>query len=267
VITDPSAAPPGYTGTAGGTGSGATNTSAQVFYLYDRPCGNGVDDDDYPSEHPTHSTAQTSPSSSSYSTCQNSNHTLRPDRMWIDPPAGANPPLYKYSSDLTGGAYPGGLAMTRKGATCRANYSAADATNQNVPNKWAVHAWATKRFDEDFHVSGRATVSIHTTTVGGAAGRGLLCATLIERTESGGIASDTTIGSTTFDANWPTTARRLSFTLTVSPEVDIEQNHRLVLVLHLREESANDIAILYDHPSHQSLLEVETTTPITSGSD
>ena len=36
----------------------------------------------------------------------------------------------------------------------------------------------------------------------------------------------------------------------------------LVLVLHLRAESAQDIALLYDHPSYQSLLEVETTTPI-----
>jgi hypothetical protein len=132
-----------------------------------------------------------------------------------------------------------------------------------------VHAWATKRFDADFHVSGRATVSIYTTTLGGLPGRGLLCATLLERTESGGIASDTTIGSTTFDAaSWPTSTRRLNFTFTVSPQVDIDDDHRLVLVLHVRAESANDLAILYDHPTYRSLLEMETTTPIAaSGSD
>jgi hypothetical protein len=58
------------------------------------------------------------------------------------------------------------------------------------------------------------------------------------------------------------TPRRLSFTFTVSPQVDIDVDNQLVLVLHLRSESAQDIALLYDHPSYQSLLEIETTTPI-----
>ena len=48
----------------------------------------------------------------------------------------------------------------------------------------------------------------------------------------------------------------------MSPQVDIDIGNELVLVLHLRSESAQDIALLYDHPSYQSLLEVETTTPI-----
>ena len=46
----------------------------------------------------------------------------------------------------------------------------------------------------------------------------------------------------------------------MSPQVDIDIDNELVL--HLRSESAQDIALLYDHPSYQSLLEVETTTPI-----
>ena len=150
-----------------------------------------------------------------------------------------------------------------KGSTCVANYSAANAANTAVPNKWSVHAWSTNLISGSaFNLSGRATVSLHTTTLGGLAGRGLLCATLIDRTESGGLASDTTIASTIYDiANWPTTVRRVSFTFAVSPR-DIAVGHRLVLVLHVRGESANDIALLYDHPSHQSLLEIETSTPL-----
>ena len=35
-----------------------------------------------------------------------------------------------------------------------------------------------------------------------------------------------------------------------------------MLVLHLRAESAQDLAFLYDHSTYPSLLEVETTTPI-----
>ena len=48
----------------------------------------------------------------------------------------------------------------------------------------------------------------------------------------------------------------------MSPQVDIDVDNQLVLVLHLRAESAQDIALLYDHPSYQSLLEVETSTTI-----
>ncbi len=34
-----------------------------------------------------------------------------------------------------------------------------------------------------------------------------------------------------------------------------------MLVLQVRGESANDLAILYDHPDYKSLLELETSTP------
>jgi hypothetical protein len=267
VIADPSAAPPGYSGTAGGNSSGTgSNTSAQIFYLYDEPCqGEEWDGSQYSApngNHTTRNTAQTGPSGSSNSTCDNSDSTKQPDSMGIQPPPGnSSTPLYQYSSDLAG-TYPGGLAMTRKGNTCRTSYSSADAANAAVPNKWAVHAWNTPEFDSDFHLSGRATVSIWTQTVGTVSGRGFLCATLVERHVSSGVPSDATIGSTTYDvSSWPTTPRRLSFTFTVSP-VDVNQDNQLVLVLHLRAESGQDIALLYDHPSYQSLLEVETTTPI-----
>ena len=35
-----------------------------------------------------------------------------------------------------------------------------------------------------------------------------------------------------------------------------------VAIKIVRAESANDIAILYHHPSYQSLLEIETLTPL-----
>lgn len=268
VISDPSAAPPGYTGTAGGNGSGTgTSTSAQIFYLYDEAC----DDEEWDGSeynaptgsHNTRNTAQIGASPSSNSTCANSDSMKQPDAMGTQPPPGnSSTPLYEYSADLAGD-YLGGLAMMRKGNTCRTSYSSSDSSNTAVPNKWAVHAWTTPEFENDFHLSGRATVSVWTQTLGGVSGRGFLCATLIERHESGGVPSDTTIASTTYDVSaWPATPRRLSFTFTVSPQVDIDDGNQLVLVLHLRDESAQDIALLYDHPSYQSLLEVETTSPL-----
>ena len=273
VITDPSAAPPGFTGTSGGNGSGTgSNTSAQVFYLYDEAC----DDEEWDGSeynaptgsHDTRNTAQTGSSGSSNSTCDNSDSMKQPDAMGIQPPPGnSSTPIYEYSADLAGD-YLGGLAMMRKGNTCRRSYSTSEAAlNPSSPSttgyKFAVHAWNTPQFDEDFHLSGRTTVSIWTQTVGSTSGRGYLCASLVERHVSGGVPSDTVVGSTTYDVSaWPATPRRLSFTFTISPQVDIDDGNELVLVLHLRAESAQDIALLYDHPSYQSLLEVETTTPI-----
>jgi len=71
------------------------------------------------------------------------------------------------------------------------------------------------------------------------------------------------LASTTYDVSaWPASPRRLSFTFTVPQPADIDEDRQLVLVLHLREESAQDVALLYDHPSYQSLLEIETTTPL-----
>jgi prepilin-type N-terminal cleavage/methylation domain-containing protein len=268
VIADPSAAPAGYTGTSGGNPSGGgTNTSAQIFYLYDQPC----DDEDWPDftyvapsgSHNTRSTAQTGPSPASNSTCDNSDPTKQPDFMGtVPPPGNSSTPIYEYSADLAG-SYLGGLAMMRKGTSCQRSYSTSAASDTTVPNKWAIHAWTTPEFEQAFRLSGRATVSVWTQTLGGLSGRGFLCATLVERDVSGGVPTDTTVGSTSYDVSaWPPNPRRLSFTFTISPQVDIDAGNQLVLVLHVRGESAQDIAVLYDHPSYQSLLEVETTTPL-----
>lgn len=267
VIADPSAAPPGYTGTAGGNGSGTgSSTSAQVFYLYDQPC----DDEDWDDfsyvapggSHDTRSTAQTGPSGATNSTCDNDDSAKQPDLMGtVPPPGNTSTPIYEYSADLAGD-YLGGLAMTRKGSSCRSSYSTSEAGNP-ANYKYAVHTWTTPEFEEEFVLSGRATVSIWTETVGAASGRGFMCATLIERHVSGQVPTDTVLGSTTYDVPaWPASPRRLSFTFTVPQPADIDAGRQLVLALHLREESAQDVALLYDHPSYQSLLEVETTTPL-----
>ena len=92
VISDPSAAPPGYTGTAGGNGSGGGSTSAQIFYLYDEAC----DDADWDGSgynaptgsHDTRNTAQVGASPSSNSTCANTDSMKQPDSMGIQPANG-----------------------------------------------------------------------------------------------------------------------------------------------------------------------------------
>ena len=85
------------------------------------------------------------------------------------------------------------------------------------PNMWSVHAWNTPKFATAFKIEGQATVSIFTTTIGGAAGRGLICATVLDRSVSGGVPTDTVLGSGTYDlASWPTDLRRISFSFNVS---------------------------------------------------
>jgi len=181
--------------------------------------------------------------------------------MWSDPPPGdSTTPLYRYSSDLSG-TYDGGLAMKRQGTTCPTTYTLANTTSTTNPSEYSLHAWASNSFSTAFNVNGKVSLSFFTETVGAGTGRGLICATLIDRSQSSGVPTDTTIGSTTFDlASWPTTPTRLSFTFSVTSR-DVAVGHRLVLVLGVRSESANDLVFLYDHPLYPSFFEVATTTP------
>jgi hypothetical protein len=183
----------------------------------------------------------------------------------MDPslPAGpASTPLYAYSTDLAG-AYPGGLAMMRKGSSCSSSYAARDATNTATANQWSTHAWSTNPFTGAFRLDGQVTVSLFTTSIGATAGRGVICASLIDRSVTGGASQDRALGSFVFDVDqWPTTPRRLTFTFKLSQVQDVANGHRLVLALHLRGDSDHDVALLYDHPSYPSLLEVATSTPL-----
>lgn len=264
IVPDPQSLPPGTSAPpAPGTGN---NVTAQDFYLYDTRCGNTAEQS--PSgNHWTHDTASvpnsgTSPASA-YSVCENASLSgaLQPDLMGKDPPPGdSSTPLYKYSSDLSG-TYDGGLAMKRQGTTCPTSYTIGNTLNTSTPNEWSVHAWASNAFASSFNVAGEVSLSLFTETVGGGSGLGLVCATLIDRAQSGGVPADTVIGSSTYSlASWPTTPTRLSFTFNATG-TDLAAGDRLVLVLGVRSESANDLVFLYDHPLYQSFLEVATSTP------
>jgi type II secretory pathway pseudopilin PulG len=266
IIPDPSALPPG-TSTPPSSGGGGSGVTAQDFYLYDTRCGNTARTAPG-GAHVTHNTAASGSSASFYSTCENMSsyngiaNGLQPDLMGTTTPTGnSSTPLYVYSTDLAG-TYDGGLAMKRQGTTCPTNYAFSDTTNVNAPNEWSLHAWATNTFSSTYTISGPATLSLFTQTFGGVSGRGLVCATLLDRTLSSGVPQDTTIGSTTYDnAGWPATVKRISFSFNVS-SYDIASGHRLVLVLGVRSESASDLVFVYDHPLYASFLEVATPTPL-----
>jgi prepilin-type N-terminal cleavage/methylation domain-containing protein len=261
VIPDPKAIKTGAA-TPPPSAGGSAPLSAQNFYLYDTPC-NQTSRVSPSANHATHNTASAAPpaAASSYSVCENSG--IQPDLMWKDVPTGtSSTPLYDYSNDLSG-SYTGGLATTRKGTTCPTSYPSA---NYNVSsaavNKWSIHAWSSNTFSSIFSITGQVTLSLFTATLGGASGKGDVCATLLDRSVSGGVPTDTSLGSFTYSlASWPTTLRRLSFTFNVPSAPDVPAGHRLVLVLGVKGSSDNDIYFVYDHPSYASFLQVATDTP------
>ena len=114
-----------------------------------------------------------------------------------------------------------------------------------------------------YQLDGQVTVSLFTSALGGVSGSGRLCATLVDRAVSEGMPTDRVLGSAVYDLpSWPTSMRRLTFTFNLPQAEDVPAGNRLVLALHLREESDQDVALLYDHPLHPSLLEVATPTPL-----
>jgi prepilin-type N-terminal cleavage/methylation domain-containing protein len=259
VIADKDATPPGSTAAPPTT----PTVTAQSFYLYDTPCGQ-TDPQPQTGSHPTRDTAAFGATAAADSICENGDASKQPDLLTPSLPAGPDsetPPLYDYSSDLSGDR-PGGLAMVHQGTTCSTSYPAAGSTG--ALNKLNLHAWSTNAFADSFHLNGQVTLSLFATTIGGASGRGAVCASLVDRQVSSGVPQDHLLGSFLYDiSTWPSTPRRLTFTFNLSPAQDVAAGHRLVLVLHARGESDNDLVFLYDHPLYQSLLEVATSTPLT----
>jgi prepilin-type N-terminal cleavage/methylation domain-containing protein len=263
IVADPATAPPGTQAPPGAApGGGGDPVTAQSFYLYDTPCGAGSRQPQTAS-HPTRNTASRGASAAQNSVCENSDPQKQPDLMAASaPPGDINTPLFDYSEDLAGN-YDGGLATARAGSSCARSYDAADATDPDKPNKWSVHSWSTGALPKLFHLDGQVTVSLFTATVGGVSASGRLCATLADRTVSGGMPSEQEIGTATYDLSaWPRSPRRVTFTFNLPDAADVPMNHRLVLTLHAREESTADLLFLYDHPLYPSLLEIATTTPL-----
>jgi hypothetical protein len=270
VMPDPSALPPGSS-SSGSSSTGSNPVSAQNFYLYDTPCGNSTRQS-ITAEHATHNTASYgySPSytATDYSMCERSTAATQPDLMGkTAPPGTSSTPLFTYSTDLAG-TYDGGLAMKRGLTACpTSSYAATDTSVATAAaNKWTVHEWNSPVFSANFGINGQATVSLFTSTVGGVAAKGVLCAAVVDRLpfqyNSAWYPFDRVIGSTTYTLNnWPTSTRRLNFTFDLPDDTDVLAGHRLVLVLGVRSTSTADLNFLYDHPLYPSLLEIASDTP------
>jgi prepilin-type N-terminal cleavage/methylation domain-containing protein len=277
VLPDPSALPPG-SNSSGSSSSGGNPISAQNFYLYDTRCGQSTRQT-LTADNATHNTASFGYAPNwtvtDFSTCETSNTAMQPDLMGKTVPPGNNStPLFTYSTDLAG-TYDGGLAMKKGVTACpKYYYDVRDTSNTtgaspNVSsgaNKWSLHSWSSPAFSTNFGINGQATVSLFTSTVGGVAAKGVLCATVSDRSvfpyNGSYYPIDRVIGSTTYTLNnWPTATRRITFTFALPDDTDVVAGHRIVLTLAVMSDSTSDLNFLYDHPLYPSLLEVATDTP------
>jgi prepilin-type N-terminal cleavage/methylation domain-containing protein len=266
ILPDPTSLPPGSS--ASGSNSTQSNpVSAQNFYLYDTRCSQTARQA-ITGDHTTHNTASfgyaPNYTLTDFSTCTASSTSIQPDLMGKTAPPGDNStPLFTYSTDLAG-SYDGGLAMKRGVTACPSYYyDVRDTSDATKPaNKWSMHEWNSPTFASNFGINGQATVSVFSSTVGGAVGAGSICATLTDRTPYQGYPIDRVLGSKTYTlSNWPTTPKRMTFTFPIPDDTDILAGHRLVLVLSVMSGSAADLNVLYDHPLYPSFVEVASDTP------
>ena len=262
IVVDPATAPPGSQAPPGVAPGGGDPVTADTFHLYDTPCSEGTRQPQT-GGHATRNTASIGATAADSSTCEHPDEDHQPDLMGGSaPPGGISTPVYEYSADLAGD-YLGGLAMANAGGSCEHSYSPDEAGDPQGPSKWSVHAWSTGPMPVTYQLDGQVTLSLYTATLGGVSGSGRLCATLLDRAVSDGVPSDRSLGSAVYDLpSWPTSIRRVTFTFNLAEADAVPAGNSLVLVLHLREESAQDVVLLYDHPLYRSLLEVATPTPL-----
>jgi prepilin-type N-terminal cleavage/methylation domain-containing protein len=273
IAVDPTAGPPG---TAEQQPAPDTSPSAQSFYLYDKRCSDDDATNVYApptAGHATHDTA------APLTSCENSNTSQRPDLMGAELPdyPDAPEPPYDFSNDLQPADYPAGLALAHEAAstTCPAtSYPAGSSTG-----KYEVHAWATRKFNQDFVLSGRAFLSFWATSVGSVPATGRFCATLVDRMTVSGVPVDVVVGSMNREHSpWPTTksepgrscgpidfpcGRQLTFEFNLSG-TKVRSGGRLMLFLSVLGTSEKNLVVLYDDPRYRSFLQIETTTPCNS---
>jgi type II secretory pathway pseudopilin PulG len=202
-----------------------------------------------------------------------------PDNSPEDP---SDPPLYDYADDF----YLEPTPDTDKGVQIRKDDSAGcnyEPTGSQNPQS-RVHRWVTDPMEEDFEVSGDATLEFYSRTLNDELYTGAICVFLFRREEKAGAppsATDVLLAnknggtlywvftpSQTWNGFWPrNTWATLRLTMTVNgAPVTIPADERLGVALSVERAGtspeADAIPVMYDHPLYPTRLEVDTTTPI-----
>lgn len=238
----------------GGTLVSCTNTiegTVRSYYLYDTPATE-PEREEVSASHSSHATVAPS------GTCTSSvtSGCPVPDLMGGSPPpaSGTTPPLYSYSTEITGGTWPGGTVI-RRDTGCEGTPTTSDNTKG--------HLWVTAPLSAPMTLTGEAALSLSTATFNGVSAAVKLCVRFYN--VPGSIANlvdnpPTAIGSDSHSqSTWPTSANTVSFAMDFraeEPDYTIPTGSRLGVRIWVDSSASADIAAIYDHVLHPSFLQI-----------
>jgi len=162
------------------------------------------------------------------------------------------PPVYKYSSDHAGG-YTGGRLL-RRDVEC----GSAPSTTDNTKGAF----WTTPMLVGAKTLNGSGGLSLYTHTLDGVQAEGTLCMAFYDvPTDILGLALSppVEIGRTSFRAgSWPTEAESVAFAFDFksSGTVTVPTGHRIGVRVWMASSSGADVALVYDHPTYPSYLQL-----------
>lgn len=171
------------------------------------------------------------------------------------PDPAVEPPLLDYSSELGHVGYPGGRVLTRD-VSCSATPSITDN------GKGAL--WSTAPLTKSTSLTGAGGMTLTSASVQGVTASVTLCIGIYD--VGGSIANliatpPVRLGVVAYSvAEWPTTPTPLSFSFdfVTGGTINVAAGHRLGVRLWLATTSQSDVALMYDHPSFTSVLQLNS---------
>jgi type II secretory pathway pseudopilin PulG len=280
-FVDPDAEPATFPGQE----PGGSDTVSWTLWLTDTPC-NQTKRLAHPTANGDHATHNTR------GDCANGQKTGNvpgaPDLLWTEAPPEGVDFKYDYATDVEPQpAEDEGLQML-SGGDCgsagmtdlaRGVATAPDA----VPSTFQkVHRWLSPPMPagEDVLLTGEGTLSLWTRTIGGAVYKGRICAWLFVRANAGSTVTDTlavnlgpplSLHFEHFAAAWPSsgwTEVALPLGFGYAEEggaLPLPPGSRLGLALSVGNDTPSGLQIIYDEPSFESRLQLETTGALPPG--
>lgn len=229
------------------------STNVNEWYLSDTPATSPYAPPT--ASHPTHPTV--APSGECTSTVTTGCPV--PDLLSTEQPpspagGAAPPPLLDYSSEV-GVGYPGGRVLERD-VSC--------SLTPSIDDNGKGAMWVTEPLTQSTTLTGSGGMTLNSQTVQGVSARVTLCVAIYAAGNS--IANmiavpPTRLGVVAYSvAEWPTAPTPLSFSFDFlsSGTISVAAGKRIGVRVWLAAESGTDVALLYDHPSHTSVLQLNS---------
>ena len=180
----------------------------------------------------------------------------KPDLLSISTPPSTEPqpPVLDYSTDQSAAGYPGGRLL-RRDVSCAATPTSADNT------KGAL--WTTAPLSTAMPLTGGGGMTLDSQTAAGVVAGVTLCLGIYDVASITNLVASppTRLGVVSYTvAQWPQAPTPLSFSFDflTGGTVTVAAGHRIGARLWLDPASGADVALLYDHPSHPSVLQLNS---------